>query len=259
MQNIHIVSNSKCTLSLDVIGKYQLSLVNVSGIFNTLVLESSVDFLTFDYGNLKYTINFDNYINMNGSLFESLVNTKSQELANITLLSFDTLNNKFTTLYPISDCSNRVKIILGARSLPHFGEFPLCSLFANSGVIFIKSNELNPLTRYAWQTGTEPSVNKYAGLQNIVSVNLNTFATSFPFSLAGNTYIVDDSQLKHIEFRITDLYDNDIIFQNDIIWSFTLEFIRPEVYPVNMEQQREAMRAEPEQQQGTEEQVSNQE
>ena len=65
--------------------------------------------------------------------------------------------------------------------------------------------------------------NYAATIANIVSINLNQFSVGFPFVLTGNSYNVRGSELKNIEFKIVDIYDNDIEFVNDLIWCFGLE------------------------------------
>ena len=75
--------------------------------------------------------------------------------------------------------------------------------------------------RYSWQTKPDIDDN-YAAIKNIVSVNLNTFNFNFPFSLVSSSFIADDSQLKEVNFIITGLYDEEILFTNDIIYNFTL-------------------------------------
>lgn len=220
--NINIISNSHCELMVDVVGYFQLTLVSVAGQFNTSVLTEE-DYLAIDEG---VKIQFEEFVNITPSIFADFVNQKYREMGmTVDLLDYNDATAKFSFTEPITSCSDRVKYMLGIRSLPA-KQSEQVTAFNNSQYIFIKSNELSSPMRYSWQTKPRKKDDQkalYATVQNIVSVNLNTFTVGYPFSLAGNSYTLDESMLKHICFDITDIYGNNIIFQNDIVWTFTLE------------------------------------
>ena len=216
--NINIITNNKCCLKIDVIGNYQLSLNSVSGMFNIVLLNSD-DYLTVN----NLTINgFDEFNTIDAPTIETLINEKYQELTQTTddLITFNMYNNKFTFSQPITDCSTRMKYLLGIKSFPSSMSDVVAS-FIGSPYLFIYTTELSSLMRYSWQTMPEPQDN-YATIKNIVSINLNTFTTGYPFSLVGSSFVVDESLLKEVNFVITGLYDEEIIFTNDIIYTFTL-------------------------------------
>lgn len=219
--NINIISNSHCELMVDVVGYYQLTLISVAGLFNTSILNED-DYLEFD----NEKIEFEEFVNITPQIFADYVNAKYHEIGNTDdLLEYNDSTTKFIFNKQIIACSDRVKYMLGIRSFPA-NKSEQATAFNNSQYIFIKSNNLSSPMRYSWQTRPKDKnilQTKYATVQNIVSVNLNTFTVGFPFSLAGNTYTVDESLLKYISFDITDIYGNEIIFQNDIVWTFTLE------------------------------------
>ena len=204
---------------MDLIGNYQLSLNGVSGMFNIVLLNSD------DYIKVGDDLidGFDELGAIDASILETIVNAKRNNL-----LSFNTLNNKFTFNEAITDCSIRFKYLLGIKSFPSLRSDVVAS-FNGSPYLFINTPQLSSLMRYSWQTKPEGKAScaiknndDYAAVKNIVSVNLNTFNFNFPFSLIGSSFIADDSQLKGVNFTITGLHDEEILFTNDIIYNFTL-------------------------------------
>ena len=218
--NINIISNNRCCLKMDLIGNYQLSLNGVSGMFNIVLLNSD------DYIKVGDVLidGFEELITIDASILESLVNEKRSNL-----ISFNMYNNKFTFNEAITDCSTRFKYLLGIKSFPSLKSDVVAS-FNGSPYLFINTTQLSSLMRYSWQTRPE-SGSDYATIKNIVSVNLNTFNFNFPFSLIGSSFIADDSQLKEVNFVITGLYDEEILFTNDIIYNFTLNQLQTSETP----------------------------
>jgi hypothetical protein len=211
---------------MDLIGNYQLSLNGVSGMFNIVLLNSD------DYIKVGDDLidGFDELGAIDASILETIVNAKRNNL-----LSFNTLNNKFTFNEAITDCSIRFKYLLGIKSFPSLRSDVVAS-FNGSPYLFINTPQLSSLMRYSWQTKPEgktscaiKSNDDYAAVKNIVSVNLNTFNFNFPFSLIGSSFIADDSQLKEVNFTITGLHDEEILLTNDIIYNFTLNQLAPQV------------------------------
>ena len=214
--NINIISNNRCCLKMDLIGNYQLSLNGVSGMFNIVLLNSD-DYIKV--GDDVLINGFDEYNLIDASILETIVNEKRN-----SLLSFNTYSNKFTFNESITDCSTRFKYLLGIKSFPSSCSDVVAS-FNGSPYLFISTTQLSTPMRYSWQTKPDIDDN-YAAIKNIVSVNLNTFNFNFPFSLVGSSFIADDSQLKEVNFIITGLYDEEILFSNDIIYNFTLNQIQ---------------------------------
>lgn len=210
--NINIISNNKCCLKLDVLGNYQLSLNSVTGMFNIVLLNSD-DYIAFSQRE-KIT-GFDEYTTMDYTTLTELINSFEDGI-----LTFNTANNKYSFKYEITDCSIRLKYLLGIKSFPATSSQTMPS-FIGSPYLFIKTSDLSSLMRYSWQTSPK-NKGPYAYIQNIVSINLNTFTVAYPFSLVGSVFNVDESLLHEINFTITGLYDEEIEFANDIIYNFTL-------------------------------------
>ena len=224
--NINIISNNQCCLKMDVIGDYQLSLNTVSGMFNIVILNSE-DYLKVG----DIVINgFDEFNNIDSETLKNLINTKYQNESGETenLIEYNSFCGKFSFSHPISDCSVRLKYLLGIKSFPASVSDVVAS-FIGPPYIFIHTSDLSALMRYSWQTKPQMTTTDiYASIKNIVSVNLNTFTAGFPFSLIGSSFITDESKLKEVNFVITGLYDEEILFTNDIIYNFTLQQLSKE-------------------------------
>ena len=121
---------------------------------------------------------------------------------------------------PIIDCSDRIKHIFNIKEFPAIHSEKLVQ--ANGpGILIIKSKGLYTGMRFCDQTRNK---NEYvANIANIVSVNLNQFSVGYPFTLAGNSYRIEGKQLQNVEFKIVDVFDNDVEFVNDLIWTISLE------------------------------------
>ena len=224
--NINIISNNQCCLKMDVIGDYQLSLNTVSGMFNIVILNSE-DYLKV--GDIVIE-GFDEYNTIDSDTLTRLINTQYViETGDTTdeLISYNMFNSKFTFSHPITDCSVRMKYLLGIKSFPASVSDVVAS-FIGPPYLFIHTSDLSALMRYSWQTKPQiTSTDIYASVKNIVSVNLNTFTVGFPFSLIGSSFITDESKLKEVNFVITGLYGEEILFTNDIIYNFTLQQLPP--------------------------------
>ena len=224
--NINIISNNQCCLKMDVIGDYQLSLNTVSGMFNIVILNSE-DYLKVG----DIVINgFDEFNNIDSETLKNLINTKYRNESGETenLIEYNSFCGKFSFSHPISDCSVRLKYLLGIKSFPASVSDVVAS-FIGPPYIFIHTSDLSALMRYSWQTKPQMTTTDiYASIKNIVSVNLNTFTAGFPFSLIGSSFITDESKLKEVNFVITGLYDEEILFTNDIIYNFTLQQLSKE-------------------------------
>ena len=224
--NINIISNNQCCLKMDVIGDYQLSLNTVSGMFNIILLNND------DYLKVGDVVidGFDEFNNIDSETLKNLINTKYQNESGETenLIEYNSFCGKFSFSHPISDCSVRLKYLLGIKSFPASVSDVVAS-FIGPPYIFIHTSDLSALMRYSWQTKPQMTTTDiYASIKNIVSVNLNTFTAGFPFSLIGSSFITDESKLKEVNFVITGLYDEEILFTNDIIYNFTLQQLSKE-------------------------------
>lgn len=199
-----IISNNKCIYNVDVPGgKYILTLVSVSGIFNPIILDTN-DYIEFEDGNIlrvsKRFINVD---------IHTLNEYLSEEFCDIIETDTISMTTKFPK--PVKNYSDRFKHIY--KNAPQTN---------GPAIIFIKCKGVPTEMRFCNQTLGETYA---ATISNVVSVNLNQFAITFPFSLVGGSFEVTDNQLKNIEFIIVDIYDNPIEFIGDIIWTFSLERI----------------------------------
>ena len=225
--NINIISNNQCCLKMDVIGDYQLSLNTVSGMFNIILLNND------DYLKVGDVVidGFDEFNNIDSETLKNLINTKYQNESGETenLIEYNSFCGKFSFSHPISDCSVRMKYLLGIKSFPASVSDVVAS-FIGPPYIFIHTSDLSALMRYSCQTKPQiTSTDIYASVKNIVSVNLNTFTVGFPFSLIGSSFITDESKLKEVNFVITGLYGEEILFTNDIIYNFTLQQLQTSI------------------------------
>ena len=203
--NINIISNNQCCLKIDVIGDYQLSFNTVSGMFNIILLNND-DYLKVG----DIVINgFAEYNTIDSETLTRLINTKYVIETGDTedLIQYNMFNRKFSFSHPITDCSVRMKYLLGIKLFPASVSDVVAS-FIGPPYLFIHTTDLSSLMRYSWQTKPKLTTNDiYASIKNIVSVNLNTFTVGFPFSLIDSSFITDESQLKEVNFVITGLYD----------------------------------------------------
>jgi hypothetical protein len=116
------------------------------------------------------------------------------------------------------DMSPRMKYLIGKVSDDGIGR-----PFSNgSPYLFVKSDDVVSSMRYVWQ---HDDVDPYACLKNIVSVNLNTFQLDCPFSLGGNSFLLNSSMKSELEFRIVGLFDEEVEFTDYLLWQFALETI----------------------------------
>ena len=230
---INIISNHKCILNIDEIGNHHLSLVSVSGYFNPIILDKD-DWIQFKDWTFK--------------METRVVQTSVMELNEYLSIHYHTLcpnDNEgefFTdtfsmiTTFPenIYNCSNRFKHYFGISNFPAEGLSQSESVIRVEGpsVMIIRCNGISTDMRCCIQNKNIDSIlsnSIYASsISNVVSINLNTFATGFPFVLSGNDYIVNTRQLKYSEFEIVDIYGNPIQFINDIIWVFNISKIQTE-------------------------------
>ena len=146
---------------------------------------------------------------------------------------FETDITSMITVFPeaIHNCSDRFKHIFNLSTFPATLSNKLVQTNGPM-ILIIKSKGIAIGMRFSDQRSivqstcnhTMKSNDDYAAtIANIVSINLNQFSVGFPFVLTGNSYNIRGSELKNIEFKIVDIYDNDIEFVNDLIWCFSLE------------------------------------
>jgi len=219
---ITIVSNNKCTLKINVDhAEYTLTLASVSGMFNPIIIDTD-DWILFENG-FKY-IPSQRIVNISLSTFNDWL---TQDYSNqLTTEGYDECETGFMTdeysmitTFPdkIKDYSDRFKHIYGEISVQ--GSY----LAQTNGpmFLFIKCTGIPAAIRFCDQTKDDN--NDYSPIiTEILSINLNQFAIGVPFVLTGGDVSVDHSMLRNVEFRITDIYNNDIKFINNLIWTFIL-------------------------------------
>jgi hypothetical protein len=205
---INIIANNRCIINVDLVGTYMLSLISVSGLYNPIILDEN-DWLEFE----------DETINITERILNVDIHLLNDYLTTISNLNFETNLTSLITVFPkkLVNCSERFKHIYNLKTFPTDR-----STFAQTNgpmFLLIKSENISTEMRFCIQANEI-----YASMiSNIVSVNLNQFSVGFPFSLTGNSFKVNEVQLKHLEFKIVDIYGNDVEFINDLIWTFTLE------------------------------------
>jgi len=231
---ITIVSNNKCTLNVNVdLGEYTLSLNSVSGMFNPIIIDTD-DWILFENG-YKY-IPSHRIVNISLSLFndwlsEDFAKQLTSDGLEVCDEMFETCENSMMTIFPpgIVDYSDRFKHIYG--EIKDKGSY--LAQVNGPMTLFIRCTGIPSSMRFCNQTKfgkraeldnqSEPDEDKYSPIiTEILSINLNQFAIGFPFVLMGGDVPVDSSMLRNVEFRITDIYNNDIKFINNLIWTFIL-------------------------------------
>lgn len=234
MSIINIISNNSCELNLTVSGIYNVTLVSVSGKFNPILLDPS-DYISFIKDDHEKT--YDMYINnviakwdinmILSYLNESFIvwyeeNFKSKP---DKLFELDEINNLIKFPLKIKFCTPHLRSLLG---ILNFEKDVGDVLYSDTGsnFILIKCDKVNTPMRFSHQT-LDP--NSYPSIQNILSINLNIFSLSYPFQLSGNSFILHSKDLSNIKFRITDLFDCDLEFMNEILWQFQIEKIADEI------------------------------
>lgn len=244
MSIINIISNNICELNLNVTGIFNITLVSVSGKFNPIILNID-DFITFEVVGKSYDMHINNVISKGDisshieylntcftSWYVDKFGTQPSKLFDI-----DMLNGLIIFPLPIKFCTNRLKHLLGILTLPserteergvEMGQ--MCFNDNGANFLLIKCDKLNTPMRFSHQTTDKLSA-KYPAITNIVSLNLNNFSLSYPFQLTGNQFILSSKDLVGLEFKITDIYDEDIEFMNELLWTFQIEKIADELIP----------------------------
>ncbi|KAI5535922.1 hypothetical protein TVAGG3_0419230 [Trichomonas vaginalis G3] len=141
------------------------------------------------------------------------------------LFELDEINNLIKFPLKIKFCTPHLRSLLG---ILNFEKDVGDVLYSDTGsnFILVKCDKVNTPMRFSHQT-LDP--NSYPSIQNILSINLNTFSLSYPFQLSGNSFILHSKDLSNIKFRITDLFDCDLEFMNEILWQFQIEKIADEI------------------------------
>jgi len=216
---INILSSNKCIVNVDQIGEFVFTLHSVSGMYNPIILDTN-DYIKFSSFTLKVTTRI---INITMSQLNEYLNDQYPAQGGVSETLFDTDTTSMITVFPeaIHDCSDRFKHIFNLSTFPATLS---CKLVQTNGpmIFIIKSKGIMTGMRFSDQTNRSND-NYAATIANIVSINLNQYSVGFPFTLTGNSYNVRGSQLQNVEFKIVDIYDNDIEFVNDLIWTFSSE------------------------------------
>ena len=96
---------------------------------------------------------FDEFNNIDSETLTRLINTKYVMETGDTedLIQYNMFNSKFTFSHPITDCSVRMKYLLGIKSFPASISDVVAS-FIGPPYLFIHTSDLSALMRYSWQT-----------------------------------------------------------------------------------------------------------
>jgi hypothetical protein len=220
---IIILAKHKCEIKIDVVGNYILTLESVQGFFNPIILKKG-DWIRFGDGTMievpERVVNIFDIGNLNVHLSDLY---REREGENINRdEEFHTNSTTCITQFPqtIIDCSNRFKQIYEIESLPCTKSYNLAH---TNGPMFllVKCEGIPTEMRFSNQITGE---DKYSAIiTKVVSININQFSIGFPFTLVGNSFQVTDAMLKNIQFKIVDIFNEEIEFINNLIWTFSLQ------------------------------------
>ena len=133
---------------------------------------------------------------------------------------------------PITDCSNRVKHLLGIINLPATKSQVPPSVIGPRFVL-IKCNQINTPMRFANQLikvddEQQKKKRNYPSVQNIGSINFNSNGLNQLVVLNGASFTAPANEICDLEFRIVDIYGDDIQLDSDFLWTFQLNKISDE-------------------------------
>ena len=218
---INILANNKCIVNVDQVGEFTFTLHSVSGMYNPIILDTN-DWIKFSSFTLKVTTRM---INITMSQLNEYLSDEYTTQGGTSITTFETDITSMITVFPeaIIDCSDRFKHIYNISTFPATMSNKLVQTNGPM-ILIIKSKGIMTGMRISDQR-IATNENYAATIANIVSVNLNQYSVGFPFTLTGNSYNVRGNQLQNVEFKIVDIYDNDLEFINDLIWCFSFEQI----------------------------------
>jgi hypothetical protein len=197
---MNIISNNRCLIRVNECGDFDLSIASISGKFNPIIL-STRDFIKLE----NYPVIHWQYDTVSLDLDE-FINVMNQRLGS-EVFSYDPNLKKVNSTILIEEMS------------PNFNNIIEFSSVSGPLFIFVQAEHLNTPMRFC----NELIGDEYPAIVNIVSITLNTFAQDYPFVLGGVNTKINSQQLKNIQLRITDEFDNDILFISPILWSFNMQ------------------------------------
>jgi hypothetical protein len=220
---IAIISNQNCKLAVDVLGSYKLSLLSVSGMFNPIILDVG-DWIQFE----AFKFVFDTRIILTESnLLIEYLNQKYVEQSGTSsqdhVFEYDMFGMITHFPEPILNCSDRFKHIFNLKTFPAKESKQFLQLNGPM-ILLIKCTGIPTSMRLVNQTDLTKSW--YASMKpDIVSLNMNQFSIGVPFTIVGNSYLVEGGELVDVKFSIMDVYHNEIEFASDLVWTFSLDKI----------------------------------
>lgn len=191
-QNCYVVANNICEINIDVSEEYDIVITSIQGIYRTPILKTE-DYVIYESntGTQKYTATRDIYESLTTDTILAMFSTLLEQDKNTNLIKYK---------YDITYCTNRFKYLLGISKFPvRKGEYTQSMPFGN-GPPFLNVD-----------------CDKLAGCGVI---NANMFTVNSVFSLQGPGYTGSD--LTNLVFKIKGLYNEDVIIEDELLWSFTL-------------------------------------
>ena len=197
-EDIYIVAGGTCEVNLDVEGEYILTCVSITGRLAITIMDTT-DYVKYKTSSTSSTVNEKN---MNVTINSTITSTL------IPLLTRSVCEKKDDGLlyykYEITDCSDRLKYILGIRSLP-----------TTADEVFQTSPSFNGPTFF------QVVCDKLSGCGTVTA---NSYSVNNMFQLSGPSYIGDMSK---VTFSIRGIYDEVIEFNEDLLWQFQLTKLSP--------------------------------
>ena len=197
-EDIYIVAGGTCEVNLDVEGEYMLSCVSITGRLAITIMDTT-DYVKYKTSSTSSTVTSKNMVlTVNSTITSTL----------IPLLTRSVCEKKDDGLlyykFDITDCSDRLKYILGIKSLP-----------TTADDVFQTSPSLNGPTFF------QVVCDKLSGCGTVTA---NSYSVNNMFQLSGPSYIGDMSK---VIFSIRGVYDEDIEFNEDLLWHFQLTKLPP--------------------------------
>jgi hypothetical protein len=221
----NILAPSTCRLQITSPQNQTLTLQTVSGNFNPIILDKTdwIQFSTFRFQVTQRIINMDLH-ELNQYLTSIYVNQCTSLNIPHDSGAFETDPITMITTFPatIQQCSDRFKHIYSnnPRDLPCSKSEKLAQTNGPQFLI-IKTNGMATAMRFSNPALTNDT--RAANMGDVVSINQNFFTVGYPFILQGESYHVTTTMLKDIEFKIVDVFDNEVEIINDLMWSFLVE------------------------------------
>ena len=193
-EDIYIVAGNTCEVNLDVEGEYILHCVSITGRLAITTVDASKDYIKYMFTDTSEA-EVKAAITCRSTVSSALIGVITNRVC-----SKNTTDNLFYYNYDITDCSNNMKYLLGIKNLP-----------AEKGTTFQAQPSLNGPTFF------QVVCDKLAGCGVLTC---NSFIVNSMFELSGPSYVGD---MTNVVFAIRGIYDEDIEFDDDLLWHFQLE------------------------------------